>query len=913
MCKKLQCLLGVVLLLAVSFGIESAEAASFRKLPYLLYPGTNTQMTVLWQLNDTASCTLEWGLDTTYSDGSTGTTEYGTDHQHQYTISSLTPGDKYYYRVTTGGNSATGSFLAAPDANLAEMKLIVYGDTRSQPAIHDEVTGQVVYTYESDPDYQTIALHTGDWVSDDSEDSWTEQWFDPNLAGCAELHGNMPISGCWGNHEGTGTVWEKYYPFPYVDEQYWSFDYGPVHVCIVDQSVSYNTGSAQYTWLENDLATTDREWVFVVLHKPGYSAGGCHTNDNSVQSYIQPLCMDYGVDIVFAGHNHYYARTTVERVKHVTAGTGGAPLCTSGDETEVEVYEEKYHFCKLDIYGGGTQLEVTVVDKDGLVIDTFVISHGPIVDDVAIDETAASGTFTGRYPDTHTSDNDYESIEEILSGGGPATKYSYLENKWVIDVIGGGETVLFKVEAYQSASADNDNFVFAYSTDDVSYTDMLTVTKTSDDDTYQYYEMPNDVNGPVYIQVTDTDQTAGNQGLDTVYVDHMYIRSIGVGGPAPNDVTPPSPDPMTWATVPYETGAYSIAMVATTASDASGVKYYFEETSGNPGGSDSGWQDGTSYEDIGLEPNTTYTYRVRARDRSANMNKTDWSTPESATTMSVGDGGTPFFTDGFESGDFATGGWTTSDNTSVGTAFAYTGTYGAKLGKESWIEKAVSTVGYTDIHLKYARKAVNLGSGEEFMARWYDGSNWHTLESTLDTNWAEKIWLCSISANDNPDFKIRFSSNGGHPSQEYTCLDDVEVSGSGPTPSPSPTPTPTPTATPTPTPTPTPTAEPDMYVNDIAMTWYEPKSNYYAARATIWIKDEYAGDVDGATVTGEWSGATTSGDTSGATGQDGKVTLESKAVKGGGTFTFTVTDVSATGYTYNPSLNVMDSNSISAP
>jgi len=85
-----------------------------------------------------------------------------------------------------------------------------------------------------------------------------------------------------------------------------------------------------------------------------------------------------------------------------------------------------------------------------------------------------------------------------------------------------------------------------------------------------------------------------------------------------------------------------------------------------------------------------------------------------------------------------------------------------------------------------------------------------------------------------------------------------------------------------------------------------------AARATIWIKDEYTNDVNGATVSGAWSGAAT-GDTSGETSQDGKVTLESKAVKGGGTFTFTVTDVSATGYTYNESLNVMDSNSVTAP
>ena len=97
------------------------------------------------------------------------------------------------------------------------------------------------------------------------------------------------------------------------------------------------------------------------------------------------------------------------------------------------------------------------------------------------------------------------------------------------------------------------------------------------------------------------------------------------------------------------------------------------------------------------------------------------------------------------------------------------------------------------------------------------------------------------------------------------------------------------------------------------MSSYEPKANYYAARATIWIKDINDFDVNGATVTGDWSGATSETGVQGDTGTDGKVTLESKSVKGGGTFTFTVTDVSATGYTYNELLNNMDSNSITAP
>ncbi|MHC4654164.1 MAG: hypothetical protein ACYS91_03990 [Planctomycetota bacterium] len=71
-------------------------------------------------------------------------------------------------------------------------------------------------------------------------------------------------------------------------------------------------------------------------------------------------------------------------------------------------------------------------------------------------------------------------------------------------------------------------------------------------------------------------------------------------------------------------------MLATTASDDSGVEYYFTCTAG--GGHDSGWQDSPAYEDTGLTPETSYTYTVKARDKSTNQNETQPSTEASATT-----------------------------------------------------------------------------------------------------------------------------------------------------------------------------------------------------------------------------------------------------------------------------------------
>jgi hypothetical protein len=73
-------------------------------------------------------------------------------------------------------------------------------------------------------------------------------------------------------------------------------------------------------------------------------------------------------------------------------------------------------------------------------------------------------------------------------------------------------------------------------------------------------------------------------------------------------------------------------MTALTAYDYSGVEYYFHCVT--PGGHDSGWQDNSAYTDTWLASSTSYTYRVKARDKGINQNETGYSDPLLAFTLS---------------------------------------------------------------------------------------------------------------------------------------------------------------------------------------------------------------------------------------------------------------------------------------
>ena len=170
------------------------------------------------------------------------------------------------------------------------------------------------------------------------------------------------------------------------------------------------------------------------------------------------------------------------------------------------------------------------------------------------------------------------------------------------------------------------------------------------------------------------------------------IIAIYGSAPAP-DTTPPTPNPMTFASAPAPTSTSAISMTATTATDANSppVQYYFNFVSGGTGGNDSAWQAGTAYSDGGLAANTSYTYRVKARDSASTPNETTYSGNSSTATYIETPTGISFGTTTINSIVLnATG---TLTNLTVGSSGVYfdSTTSGGDTGINAWITTTTDT------------------------------------------------------------------------------------------------------------------------------------------------------------------------------------------------------------------------------
>ena len=263
-------------------------------------------MNVIWATEGSTNGEVQWNGQSSPS------SDYCYNHDmafHMATMSNLLPGAEVTYRVGSG-NTWSDDYVFTPigmgSSHFEWISIADHGDSNEALEVSDAII--------QDSQAQIVTISGDISYADGEQDTW-DLWFDIQEDSMARI----PWLTAVGNHED-----EPGYGFtPYEhrfdsdgeieSETFWySRDFPGIHMVFMSTEHDYDQGSPQYSWLEQDLSSVNREvtpFVIVYGHKPMYSSNSYHGSEVELREALEELYVQHGVDLVIAGHDHFYERT----------------------------------------------------------------------------------------------------------------------------------------------------------------------------------------------------------------------------------------------------------------------------------------------------------------------------------------------------------------------------------------------------------------------------------------------------------------------------------------------------------------------------------------------------------------------------------------------------------------------------
>jgi hypothetical protein len=286
----------------------------------------------------------------------------GVDHVAR--LARLTPGMRYTYTVRTdSGVLAKGTFRAAP-VRAARFTFAVVGDFGSGNS-HEAAVASMIESWR--PDFVLT-------VGDNAYPLGAPELLDRDIFGpyAAVMRGSAWFPAL-GNHDvkaNRGKPELEAFHSP-GNERWYRFRWGNTAVVVLDSNVSVGPGSPQLRFARSALARTSC-FRFAAWHHPPWEPPGNRIGPG-LRRNIVPLVEKAGVQVVFDGHLHAYARSRpLNGVLYVAVGTGGAELDYDADDLTIpsaRVVQGRYGALRVDVAGRAARFRYQTVG--GSVRDDF--------------------------------------------------------------------------------------------------------------------------------------------------------------------------------------------------------------------------------------------------------------------------------------------------------------------------------------------------------------------------------------------------------------------------------------------------------------------------------------------------------------------------------------------------------------
>ena len=173
-----------------------------------------------------------------------------------------------------------------------------------------------------------------------------------------------------GNHDDPGNY---RYPLWNMSALYYTHATKNVRFFALDTN---RVDQKELTWLENELKNAKEDWKICYFHHPLYSDGGTHGSAVELRVLLEPLFVTYGVNVVFAGHDHIYERITPQKgIYHFVEGASGA--LRKGDTRRsamtAAAYDQDSSFMLVEI--DGDKLSFQAISRTGTTVDSGTIQR----------------------------------------------------------------------------------------------------------------------------------------------------------------------------------------------------------------------------------------------------------------------------------------------------------------------------------------------------------------------------------------------------------------------------------------------------------------------------------------------------------------------------------------------------------
>jgi hypothetical protein len=275
---------------------------------------------------------------------------------------------------SSSGRENVGSRVASPALPLTlpnkedSVRFMVVGDTGTGSRQQNELA-QLMFRYRQSFPFE-FALMVGDnmYGSEKAADykKKFEDVYKPLLDQKVKFYASL------GNHDESN---QRFYDhFNMNGEEYHRFEKGDVAFYCLNSNYM---DKRQLQWLEGKLKSDTSNWKVAFFHHPPYSSGGKHGSELGLREVIEPLFVKYGVNLVLAGHEHFYERIKPQKgIYYFISGAGGKLRkgdVKKGSPLTAKAYDADMSFMLVEISKDAIHFQV--ISRTGATVDSGVLPN----------------------------------------------------------------------------------------------------------------------------------------------------------------------------------------------------------------------------------------------------------------------------------------------------------------------------------------------------------------------------------------------------------------------------------------------------------------------------------------------------------------------------------------------------------